>query len=192
MRILIFVLLFFSQFPSFSQKNVIPWTEDLDSTFSWDLFSKGTVPGGFHALTTVEFIFKSDVIEDNQVVAKLEVLMDTRKSLYAKNIYKKSLPPQSLLDHEKLHFDIAEYSKRLFFQKISSIKGKNVNDIIKKIEKEFQLSTKLVVSLQKKYDKETNHSQNNIKQKMWEEDIKQKLIELRDFSTNEMTLSVVN
>lgn len=192
MRILTFVFLVFSHFTSFSQKNLIPWTEDLDSTFSWDLFSKGTVPGGFHALTMVEFIFKSDVIEDNQVVVKLEVLMNTRKSLYAKNIYKKSLPPQSLLDHEKLHFDIAEYSKRLFFQKVSLIKGKNANDIIKKVEKEFQLSTKLVVSLQRKYDKETNHSQNSIKQKVWEEDIKQKLKELIDYSKNEMTLSVTN
>src|SRR5690554_3286324 len=133
MKILPMLLLFLS-FTTWSQKHLIPWSEDLDKTFSWDLFSRGTVPDGYHAITSVKLMLQIIPHQDQRITVQLEVLMNTQKSYYARSKYKKKLPPLSLLKHEKLHFDINEYHKRLFFKRISELNISDMDRLMKRIK----------------------------------------------------------
>lgn len=79
----------------------------------------------------------------------------------------------SILDHERLHFDITELHARKFKQRIAQTKftisiNSEMDYIHSSINNELTL-------MQKKYDRETNHSQNVQKQMEWQKYIKLEL-----------------
>ena len=168
---------------SYSQKHLIPWSEELDSTFSWDFFKKRTITGGFAAISEFElnFAYAPDSLS-TKVLIDYTIFLNTHTSRYNKTIYKKDLPPKNILDHERLHFDIYEYHKRLVFEQISQIRVKKIEKLLKKIKKKYSISQKKVRTLQDKYDAETNFSNNIDNQEKWKIFIQNELIRLKEFS----------
>jgi hypothetical protein len=72
-----------------------------------------------------------------------------------------------VLDHERLHFDITELFARKFKKQISESQftiniSAEIKDIYDSINEELD-------DMQRRYDLETNHSQNIKKQKEWEQ-----------------------
>ena len=77
---------------------------------------------------------------------------------------------QDLLNHEQLHFDICEiYSRRIksIFYKLDKANLQNKE----KVDSIFDANFELLIGTQNKYDKETSHSLNQLKQKRWTDSI---------------------
>lgn len=69
-----------------------------------------------------------------------------------------------LLRHEQYHFDIAEYFARKMNEYIKKTQPQEVSDY----QLELTKNRELMDRMQKKYDKETDHSRNVEQQKIWE------------------------
>lgn len=71
-----------------------------------------------------------------------------------------------ILEHEQRHFDMARYGAELFRKKILASRF-TVNNISKSINNAYQEAWNEYLNLQELYDKETEHSINEVKQAEW-------------------------
>lgn len=86
-----------------------------------------------------------------------------------------------ILEHEQLHFDITELYARKFRQQLATLK---VNQNIKaQMNRLHTAINKVVNDTQTKYDKETQHSINAVKQREWNNFIKKELDKLDQFKS---------
>jgi hypothetical protein len=98
-------------------------------------------------------------------------------------ISKNAINISDLLIHEKLHFDIAEIYARILRKKLAgylrecNYDENRVNIIINEVSLEKE-------KLQELFDKETNLGLDLAKQQQWENDIKYKLENLKNYSLN--------
>lgn len=90
---------------------------------------------------------------------------------------------ESLLRHEQLHFDITEAYTRIMRQKLSVFAAKANCE---KLQPGFNNTTKLVYAAwdneQNRYDIETNHGLNAVRQAAWEKQTAAKLEMLKPFA----------
>lgn len=87
----------------------------------------------------------------------------------------------SILNHERLHFDITELFARKFRQRIESTTF-NMN-ISNQMETIHNSINRELETMQNTYDAQTNNSQNRELQKEWETKIKQQLNKLVHYSS---------
>ncbi|UOG73539.1 DUF922 domain-containing Zn-dependent protease [Hymenobacter tibetensis] len=87
----------------------------------------------------------------------------------------------ALLRHEQLHFDITELHARMLRQKLSLVK---LN--CQHLNPAFNNLTKAAFATwqreEGRYDQETNHGLNAVKQKYWEEQVQVRLTQLNAFA----------
>lgn len=91
--------------------------------------------------------------------------------------------------HEQLHFDIAEYHKRLFLKRVSETRSS---------EDMFAVSTKAIFrdvadqrrAMNMEYDKQTNYGQNEQEQSKWNIKIANLLTDLEKYSGNTTTVTL--
>jgi hypothetical protein len=90
---------------------------------------------------------------------------------------------EALLRHEQLHFDITELYARIMRQKLAAF-GAKVD--CTKLQPGFNNLTKGVYNLwdreQNRYDQETNHGLNTVRQAAWEKQTQEKLDQLKEFA----------
>jgi hypothetical protein len=183
-----FILVFASGFSLTAQnEDLIVWSESLDSTFSWEYYSKRNLSGEFDAISNMNIVFKKERAGDTIRIVSA-VYLNTKKSYYNKRKFKKSYPSENLLRHEKLHFDIDECYRRLMFQKIAGIKCTRIKKVEKKINRIYLRNRKIVEKTQKKYDSDSNFSKNQIGQRQWGIKIHKLLNELSDYQHTELIL----
>ena len=90
-----------------------------------------------------------------------------------------------ILKHEQLHFDITELFARKFRKGISELKVSNhINDELKVL---YQNNETGLIQFQKRYDEETNHSENFDIQKKWQLYVKSELDKLSKYKSIEQT-----
>jgi hypothetical protein len=87
---------------------------------------------------------------------------------------------QSLLVHEQLHFDIAEYYKRLLVKEILSQYFTQAN-IEEKVNAIWGLISRLSKDTNELYDLDTNHSTIEEKQKEWGKKVRKMLKSVDDY-----------
>lgn len=167
---LIFILLISCY--SFGQERMLRWTDSLDQHYSWSLYKPKSMRNGFAALTVVNRHYHIQ-FEDNVLSLDYYVELDTKESCYDKAQFKKTLPSKELLAHEKMHFDIYEYYKRLFYKEILSLNESNPEVLFRKIDKVRIRLEKECDAYQNKYDRSTKHSILRDKQKEWEKEFYQ-------------------
>ena len=97
----------------------------------------------------------------------------------------KNFTPQ-LLRHEQMHFDLTEVYARIMRQRLVAFKAK-VN--CEKLQPAFNNLTKMVYAEwdreQNRYDAETNHGLNAVRQAFWEKQTQTKLAQLEAFAAAE-------
>lgn len=106
--------------------------------------------------------------------------------------YKKDQENNVLLQHEQLHFDIAEMHRRLIVKELvqanltkNNYKAK-LEEIIERVwYRDYKLS-------QKKYDEETGYSRMFKPQINWNKYVSQQLRNLEEYSYTEIELSLIN
>ena len=90
---------------------------------------------------------------------------------------------EALLRHEQLHFDITEVYARIMRQKLQLFSAKANCE---KLQPGFNNTTKLVYAAwdheQNRYDQETNHGLNAVRQAAWEKQTAAKLEMLKPFA----------
>lgn len=142
-----------------------------------DFKGKHDPSGGLDAFTCSEIAFAPvDNASPDSLILNVTCAFNCNKSSV-----KTGLKQAILLDHEQGHFDMAEIYARLLRKKITEAKftRKNAQSLLQTIYKknleEFQAEQDL-------YDRETNHSLAEEKQKQWDKKIADRLKELDQFS----------
>lgn len=99
-----------------------------------------------------------------------------------------SLP--SIIDHEYVHFAIAELYARKIRKSISELSSKSYPKIIKNVNKIFYELDKEKNSIQIKYDEETNHNRNIREQKRWRTYVMEELKKYNECKDVEVTVKL--
>jgi hypothetical protein len=116
------------------------------------------------------------------------VIINTSTYFYPCSSWLNKANIKSSITHEQLHFDIAEYHKRLFLKRISETRSS---------EDMFAISTKAIfrdISDQRKamnneYDQQTNRGQNEQEQNKWNIKVANLLAELEKYNNNTTTIN---
>ncbi len=88
-----------------------------------------------------------------------------------------------LLAHEQLHLNISELNGRKLRKAMAEYDPDLKSDIKKVLERIYQKNENARRQMQKKYDLETNHGQNEKVQLKWETFIKAEMAKLAEFSS---------
>lgn len=156
------------------QSPFIEWSENVK--LDWEDFKGEQDPEERHIAYT-EYALKLRYSTDallNNFVFKVNCNFDRQSS------WKKKGVTENLLQHEKGHFDIAEIHARLLRKQLSEIKKFDMT-MRQKINIMKNQSLINCDAQQKQYDKETEHSKNIEKQKLWEIEIKKELDKLKKY-----------
>jgi hypothetical protein len=165
------IAILFLPFFLFAQKvkegNFILWSKDRSLT--WADFKGGVVQTSKDqkATTCSQITMTPDNINKIRDSVKYIISAQMVKN---KSWKIKASTTDYLLKHEQLHFDITELYIRILRKAISEtlFKKKTFSD---QIENLYKKCIKSWEAEQKKYDKETNHSINELKQEEWNKKI---------------------
>lgn len=95
-----------------------------------------------------------------------------------------------LLNHEQLHFDIAEVYARKLRMELSGLNDLSPRNYEQKVRTVYQRVLEEHNAFQDQYDRETQHSKNREKQADWNEKISQMLEETKAFAAPTLTLNL--
>lgn len=164
-------------------ENIILWQANVKLT--WDDFQcTPDSTSKYKALTSTEI--KTEVMS----YTKEELVYDISCRFEKKKSWTK-LNKASLLNHEQLHFDIAELATRKMREKFSMHKSLDLNSINSMINKIFGEAVKERRALNKFYDSETNHGIIEDKQKEWEAKIAKELKALEKYANTRVVIKRV-
>lgn len=177
-----FVLFIFS-LSAFSQRTLAPNLKKFkNDTIIWkqdsllhkeDFKAKGKNNGPLGFTNTGIFLYTGE--KDGELIFYIEALFIKSKSYITQY-------SDYVLKHEQLHFDICELYARKLRQKFSETNFAKIKSLQTETTKLYnKLSTELFKE-QEKYDKDTEHGLNSLKQKLWDEDIKARLTAMEAFS----------
>lgn len=161
--------------------SLILWKPSLK--LRWDDFQ-----GVVDSISTYEamtFVFMNFEIKST---TKFSIIMNISCYFNKQNSWSKNKNDLKLLAHEKLHFDIAELVTRKVREEFCLHQSKDINvtnifmqDIVNKYSIERD-------SLNKSYDRETNHGIIDKKQKEWEAKITKELKALDKYSKTQVII----
>lgn len=116
------------------------------------------------------------------------IVLKTQTCLYKRASWLLMRPPSNrLLQHEQLHFDIAELHRRLFVHAILSTTMTRFN-YQRKIRRTYRRYQNALTAFQRAYDDQTEHGADIERQLQWQEDVSQKLDSL-GHAQNELAIS---
>lgn len=183
--VVVIALLFLAQL-SFGQnkKYFIEWDEA--RPLVWEDF-KGRAEGSSvnHATTYGVLGYKYESISGNKNKFILELYFDMKKSWV-----KKGKETDNLLVHEQAHFDIFEIYGRILMKRLIESEALKDEKYSNNVIKVFKKAYKEMTSLQKEYDRETNHSKNEVKQTEWIEKLKNMLTEYKEYTQREIVFEI--
>lgn len=97
-----------------------------------------------------------------------------------------------LLEHEQAHFDIEEYYARLIRIELGKMKtkGKSFEEIRTQADEIFSRLLIEREACQNAFDEETGHSIHREKEKFWERDIKEKLMQTQAYASPHIYVAI--
>ena len=167
------------------KEGLINWSAD--RPLVWEDF-KGRADNSspFDALTMGNLGYRFEpVIQNKEYKFFLDIAFDPKKSWV-----KAKKGSDKLLIHEQCHFDIFELYARIFIKKIEEQKLLSGSKFSDKIEKVYNKTFSELIKFQQKYDKETNHSKNEDKQKEWLELVKKLLDDHKQYAKREIQFKI--
>ena len=166
----LFLMLFFfgllaMPFARGQEEEGLPWREDWRLT--WEDF-KGGIPMGAEAAATTASGISYSYQAEWQGRSDIQVTFDVKAHFYpTESWYRSSVCDDHILNHEQLHFDIAEIFARKLRQRLDSKKyTRNIKSEVKEI---YRQTVQDLSKFQKQYDRETNFSRNRENQLLWNE-----------------------
>ena len=160
---------------STSAQELIDWQE---KRLTWDDFEKRNLPHSRTGAITSSGIYFSYIEHNDGLDIIVKAQMDKSRSWVNTHSLR-----DEVLSHEQVHFDISEIHARLLRQYFAlnnrKSAGRNPESIYKKYINRLR-------RMQDGYDRQTNHGNDLYMQMMWEEKIKAMLIDLEQYSGQEM------
>jgi hypothetical protein len=167
---IIFILITLVHLRGTSQKDLINWSKDVKIKWS-DFKGRADPYSPFAAVSAIGIHYKYYFSDKGKIVKikfEIQSKFDKTKS-WSRARYRTS----NILEHEQLHFDISEVVKREFKKEAEkTVFSKNYKNEIIRI---FNRYDKYLQKLQQKYDEQTKHSNDRVKQKKWKNLIYQEL-----------------
>lgn len=169
MKLFLFIFAFLL-FP-ISTTEKIPWSET--SPLQWEDFKgKPNHNAGFVASTNtgIHFYYSFSINQKKEVKVNytVESFFNREKSWFIPDL----VTPQ-ILNHEQAHFDITELHARILRKRLSE--KKFTAKIKTEIEQIYRATEKERIAMQRRFDKETDHSRNEEKEIAWEKQIAKQL-----------------
>ncbi|WP_317896978.1 DUF922 domain-containing protein [Aurantibacillus circumpalustris] len=188
-NIAIFLFIFFS-FNVFSQRTIAPNIRKLkNDTVIWkqdsllhkeDFKARGKSNGPLGYAATGIFMYPGE--SGGELLFYVEALFIKSKSYITQY-------SEYVLRHEQIHFDICELHARKLRQKMTNTNFKNVKNLQSETTKLYNKVSGELFKEQEKYDKDTEHGINSAKQKLWEEEIQNRIKELDEFSASSINIA---
>lgn len=153
-------------FTKTSAQETILWSKN---KLSWSDFKAAPDDSNpFYALTHTGIAYRYNANADS-------LHLETNTNFKPQQSWVKK-PSEPLLAHEQLHFDIAEYYRRVFLDRLNKtpITIANAKQIIPEV---YERTLTELRKEQTAYDEETNHSINKEAQEKWREKYQRLLIE---------------
>lgn len=153
-----------------NDKEKVEWKEG--KKLSWDMF-KGNPEhvSGFVASTNSGISLSFSMRTSN---GEVDINYSVKSYFYPNaSWYKRGNVNAYVLAHEQTHFDISELFARKLKQRFSLIPRNP--DFKAKAEKVYQQNEQERVAMQHLYDKESDHSRNEIKEKEWQDFVQNEL-----------------
>lgn len=150
LKMMSFALLSLLYSAAYSVENCVDWQTHRELT--WDDFQGEVTENSPYAAMSYWYIYYR--WEGNKVRA--ESCFQTSKAWI-----RDGKQSDYLLEHEQLHFDIAQLHIRLFQNKLKSATS------TAQVKKLFDESLRAAKQMQARYDEETEHSRNKAEQKRW-------------------------
>lgn len=155
----------------------ILWTSDYK--LSWEDFQgdPDTIRIETEECVTKTRIEVTTKISESQIEFQVPCYFEKDKSWADGNV------TDELLNHEQVHFDIAEIYARTLRRKLAEIEYISRNDLYAKINDLYHEVIAACVEFQMRYDKETNHSKNTTNQRIWNERVSGILDNTNDYKS---------
>lgn len=186
MRKLIIILLIFSCFSLFAQKEEtqIVWSKGYKLT--WDDFQGKPKSGSTAGAITSSGIGRDFVYDNGLITLNTKATFNKKKSWVKENA-----KITSVLGHEQGHFNITELYARKFRKAVLKTKFKKDGEKAKnQLLKIYDIIDREWDAYQDLYDKETDLSREESKQKEWLLKIAQELEELEAYSNPEIVIDL--
>jgi len=172
--IFVFLLSLFAAMPLHAS-NFIRWSPE--RRLSWNDFQGTADPNrdpNTQAIAMVVLEVKTSA-EGNKIVFQVSSFFDKSGSWTINHT------SEHILQHEQLHFDIAELHARKLRRKLSGMRGLTFRNLKARVDEAYRIIQQSHEAMQKRYDRETNHS-NNIKvQEEWNRMIPTLLNDLKEY-----------
>lgn len=151
-------------------------------------------------LTWKDFKGKAELLDDEQYNAMTYVFIDIEYELDSNyiefyipclfnrdyswsNSKNKELTSKYLLEHEQLHFDIAELIARKIRKEYSEYISYNLSDTYSQLQDVYDKFYKVeLAELNQEYDRDTNHGKIRGRQLEWEKRIENELLRYKKYS----------
>jgi len=180
-KIIVFLVLICIQI-SVAQKPKTTLEWEADRPLVWaDFKGRPNNAFPFDALTEGSLSCNFEKVSLSESKLVIQMGFDTKKSWV-----KVKKATDKLLIHEQGHFDIFEIYTRIFVKKLEEENALSGAKYGEKTQKIFEKNFDELMKFQKKYDKETDHSKNEEKQKEWTEKIKQLLDDNSQYAKREI------
>lgn len=141
--------------------NKIRWTEN--HRLTWDYF-RGAIDPNRHPNTQA---VAKVMIELNTTVRDFRVEFEATSYFVKDGSWTINTTSSHVLNHEQIHFDISEVFARKLRKRLSEIKGLTHRNIQERVNAVYQEVQRAHDDFQKRYDRETDHSNNHRMQEKW-------------------------
>jgi hypothetical protein len=172
----------FSQNIMVDNESKVSWSSERE--IDWGDFKSKLAPSKFSNAKTS---YKIEIIPENVLVDENDRIKDYEKLTVVANFFKNESwcgsKDENLLIHERLHFDIAEFVARKIRKRFSELKRKKESRF-KVYSSEYSKLWNEGRELQRKYDIETSHGINLVKNKEWVLMINSQISSLKEYELN--------
>ena len=158
-----------------SAQELVDWQE---KRLTWDDFEKRNLPHSRTGAITSSGIYFSYM----ENAARLDIIVKAQMDKSRSWVNTHSMHDE-VLSHEQMHFDISEIHARLLRQYFALNNKKTARHNPESIYKKY---INRLRRMQDDYDRQTNHGNDMYMQMKWEEKIKTMLLDLEQYSGQEM------
>ncbi|MFN3404600.1 MAG: hypothetical protein ACK40G_10930 [Cytophagaceae bacterium] len=178
--ILIFLILSAGFVSGQKPAEAIPW--DKNRPLVWKDFKGKPASVTYHAQTYGQMSYSFSSLPSGEMKIIVHVTFDPKRSWV-----KPGKASNKLLVHEQCHFDVFEIYARIFVKRLTEEKVLTGKDFSTKVQKVFSRTFEELQKFQQQYDKETDHSINEIKQAEWTAKISGLLEDYEAYTTKEIS-----
>lgn len=189
-KALVVLTLFLISFSNFAQRTISPNIRKLkNDTIIWkqdsllhkeDFKAKGKNNGPLGYASIGIFMYAGE--SGGELIFNIEALFIKSKSYITKY-------SDYVLKHEQIHFDICELYARKLRQKFTETNFAKVKSLENETTKMYTKISSELFKEEEKYDKDTEHGLNSAKQKLWDADIKARLLALEAYSQSAINIA---